>query len=66
MNSRYKETGTNHLFGEEFRLQKINKHSDPLERFNNAINWELFLSTLQELEKKSIRIMQGLSHIRHC
>lgn len=50
--ARYKETGTNHLFGEEFRLEKISKHGDPLEKLNAIINWELFIPVLQELENK--------------
>lgn len=47
---RHKATGTNHLFGEEFRLEKLSKHGDPLERLNKVINWEIFLPILQELE----------------
>ncbi len=50
--TRYKETGTKNLFAEEFRLEKISKHGDPLERLNKIINWEVFSPTLQSIENK--------------
>ena len=37
------------LFGHEFRLREIDKDGDPLTPFNDAVNWELFRSTLEEI-----------------
>lgn len=59
MAPRYKETGTNNLFGEEFRLAKISKHGDPLERLNTVINWDVFLTALQDAENKERKSNAG-------
>lgn len=57
--TRYKETGINNLFGEEFRLEKISKHGDPLERLNEVIDWEFFSPVLQEPEDKERKSNTG-------
>ncbi len=59
MGSKYKQIGTNTLFGEEFRLAKISKHGDPLERLNSVINWDVFTQVLQELENKDRKSNAG-------
>ena len=59
MATNYKKTGTNQLFGEEFRLEKISKHGDPLERLNKVISWDIFLPTFQELENKERKSNAG-------
>lgn len=59
MRTRYKATGTNSLFGEEFRLEKISKHGDPLEKLNAVINWDVFLPVLQELENNGCKSNAG-------
>jgi hypothetical protein len=35
---KYKSNGTSSLFPEEFRLEKLSKQGDPLERLNNVID----------------------------
>lgn len=47
---RYKKQGQSGMFGEHFRLEKISKHGDPLERLTKVINWTVFIPTLQKLE----------------
>lgn len=42
MSTNYKSTGTQGLFAEEFRLAKLSKQGDPLERLNKVIDWEFF------------------------
>lgn len=44
----YKPTGTNSLFPEDFRLKKLSKQGDPLERLNQVINWEYFRETAEK------------------
>ena len=50
MGQKYKKIGTTGLFGEEFRLQKLSKQGDPLERLDSVINWELFSPILAKTE----------------
>lgn len=52
MIQRYKKTGQKGLFGEEFRLEKLSQHGDPLERLNSVINWDIFVPVLEELLNK--------------
>ncbi len=40
------------MFGEHFRLEKISKQGNPLERLNSVINWEAFEPVLQKLENR--------------
>ena len=49
MTQTYKRTGTNSLFPEEFRLEKLSKQGDPLERLNNVIDWGYFRSTVEKV-----------------
>jgi IS5 family transposase len=44
----YKPTGTNSLFPEDFRLSKLSKQGDPLERLNQVIDWEYFRKTAEK------------------
>ena len=37
------------LFDMDFRLREIDRNGDPLTALNDAINWELFRSTLEEI-----------------
>ncbi len=52
MVQKYKKQGNQGMFGEHFRLEKISKQGDPLEKLNAVINWEVFLPVLQNLENK--------------
>ena len=49
MSIKYKPTGANSLFAEEFRLTKLSKQGDPLERLNKVIDWEYFRSTAEKM-----------------
>jgi len=49
MGKKYKEIGANQLFAEEFRLHKLSKQGDPLERLNKVIDWEYFRSIVEKL-----------------
>ncbi len=49
MAHKYKPMGTNGLFPEEFRLEKLSKQGDPLERLNRAMDWEHFRETLEKM-----------------
>jgi len=37
MNQRYKKQGQPGMFGEHFRLEKLSKQGDPLEKLNKVI-----------------------------
>ena len=53
---KYKKQGEQGFFGEHFRLEKISKQGDPLERLNAVINWDIFNPILEKCrvkEKKS-------------
>ncbi len=52
MGQKYKKLGKSGMFGEHFRLEKISKQGDPLERLNSVINWGAFEPVLQKLENK--------------
>lgn len=47
---KYKKQGQSGMFGEHFRLEKISKQGDPLEKLNAVIDWELFMPVLKKLE----------------
>jgi transposase, IS5 family len=49
MSRSYKPTQTSSLFPEEFRLQKLTKQGDPLERLNKVIQWDFFRETVEEV-----------------
>jgi IS5 family transposase len=56
MKQKYKKLGDHGLFGEQFRLEKISKHGDPLERLITVIDWSIFSPILELVvakEKKS-------------
>jgi len=56
MTGKFKQTGTTGFFGEEFRLEKLSKQGDPLEKLNKVIDWDIFLPILEKLlntEKQS-------------
>ena len=59
MHQKYKKTGQAGLFGEEFRLDKISKHGDPLERLNTVVDWDIFIPVLQENENKERKSKAG-------
>ncbi|MGB0880439.1 MAG: transposase, partial [Polaribacter sp.] len=47
--NRYKRTGTSSLFSETYRLEKISKQGDPLERLNKVVEWEYFRETIEKI-----------------
>jgi hypothetical protein len=47
------------MFGEHFRLEKISKQGDPLEKLNAVINWEVFVPVLEKLENKDKKSNAG-------
>lgn len=56
MTEKFKPTGTTGFFGKEFRLEKLSKQGDPLEKLNRVIDWNVFSPTLEKLlntEKRS-------------
>jgi IS5 family transposase len=55
----HKSSKTNQLFAEEFRLDKINKQSDPLLKLNQRITWEEFRSMLNEALQKENKGIGG-------
>lgn len=59
MIQKYKKQGQSGLFGEHFRLEKLSKHGDPLERLNLVIKWELFSPILDKLENKKKKSNAG-------
>jgi len=48
MSKEYKIAGTTGLFAEEYRLDKLSKQGDPLERLNKVVNWEYFRNTVEK------------------
>ena len=54
MSNRYKSFGTTSLFSEEYRLEKLSKQGDPLERLNKVIDWEYFRSTIEKIHPKKM------------
>lgn len=53
MNS-YKRTGTTSLFSESYRLEKLSKQGDPLERLNKVVEWEYFRDTIEKVHQKKM------------
>ncbi|MCP4458699.1 MAG: IS5/IS1182 family transposase, partial [Cytophagales bacterium] len=37
---KYKQRGTRGLFSEDFRLEKLSRQGDPLEKLNKVVDWE--------------------------
>jgi len=52
MKQRYKKQGHLGMFGEHFRLEKLSKQGDPLEKLNKVINWDIFLPVLQDIDNQ--------------
>ncbi len=53
MKQKYKKQGHQGLFGDHFRLEKMSKIGDPLEKLNTVINWEIFSPVLQNIENQN-------------
>lgn len=52
--SKYKRTNTTSFFSEDYRLEKLSKQGDPLERLNNVVDWEYFRDTIEKVHKKKM------------
>ena len=52
--SKYKASGTTSLFSEQFRLDKLSKQGDPLERLDKVVEWEYFRDTIEKIHKKKM------------
>lgn len=51
---KYKTSGTTSLFSEQFRLDKLSKQGDPLERLDKVVDWEYFRDTIEKINKKKM------------
>ncbi len=51
---KYKTSGTTSLFSEQFRLDKLSKQGDPLERLDKVVEWEYFRDTIENIHKKKM------------
>jgi len=51
---KYKESGTTSLFSEHYRLEKLSKQGDPLERLNTVIKWEYFRETIAKIRREKM------------
>jgi len=49
MSQKYKANSTSSLFPEEFRLEKLSKQGDPLERLNKVVDWGFFRNTAEKV-----------------
>ena len=56
---KYKKQGEQGFFGEHFRLEKISKQGDPLERLNAVINWGIFTPILEKIRVKERKSNAG-------
>lgn len=52
--SKYKAIGTISLFSEDYRLEKLSKQGDPLERLNAVVEWEYFRETIEAIHDKKM------------
>ncbi len=52
--NQYKRTGTMSLFSENFRLEKLSKQGDPLERLNLVVKWEYFRATIEKIYSEKL------------
>lgn len=50
--SSYKRTDTTSLFSEDYRLEKLSKQGDPLERLNKVVDWGYFRVTVEKVHNK--------------
>lgn len=51
---KYKKTGTTSLFSESYRLEKLSKQGDPLERLNKVVTWEYFRETIETIYEQKL------------
>lgn len=51
---KYKTSGTTSLFSEQFRLDKLSRQGDPLERLDKVVEWEYFRDTIEKINKKKM------------
>lgn len=51
---RHKSSGTTSLFSEQYRLEKLSKQGDPLERLDKVVEWEYFRETIEKVRKKKM------------
>ena len=51
---KYKTSGTTSLFSEDYRLEKLSKQGDPLERLNKVIEWEYFRETIEKIHREKM------------
>jgi len=47
-----KETNSTSLFSGHYRLEKLSKQRDPLERLNKVVKWEYFRETIEKIYSK--------------
>lgn len=59
MSDKYKPQASSSLFPEEFRLEKLSKQGDPLERLNKVVEWEYFRITLEKMVNKDKMVNAG-------
>lgn len=52
--NKYRTTNTTSLFSESYRLEKLSRQGDPLERLNKVIDWEYFRCTIEKMHKKKM------------
>jgi len=52
--NKYKTLNTTSLFSEDYRLEKLTKQGDPLERLNKVVRWEFFRATIEKIHKKKM------------
>ena len=52
--NKFKKTNTTSLFSEEYRLEKLSKQGDPLERLNKVVHWEYFRELVEKIHEKKM------------
>ena len=52
--NKYKTSGTTSLFSEHYRLEKLSKQGDPLERLNKVVSWEYFREIIEKVHRKKM------------
>lgn len=51
---KYKKSGTTSLFSEHYRLEKLSRQGDPLERLNKVVEWEYFRETVEKIYSEKL------------
>ena len=59
MSDKYKPQASSSIFPEEFRLEKLSKQGDPLERLNNVVEWEYFRATIEKMVNNDKMVNAG-------